>query len=322
MFRLKSMETVYIFSCYQGITTIILQVLNSLEVTKSKSKQKNSCHYEEDYFWQYLQEFDPTLEKPDILYILDLFPLKNKRSLFTNIFTSQKLTRKTTSNQLKTRENVAENITAENSMFKMSYSCEDIQTSLETTWLELVGSMRLTSKDSKIHLFHRDVPTLKNIYKLLQPLSQGYSDLKFISFLESIIFSEIPTPIGVLKAFPLPFASITATLLVQVRNISTKLFQTRGELELQTVKIRGDLKNSKDLKNITHVSILMIFPQLENRKKFVKSLKLIENTVSTTVLIRVSQETFMNGTLVSVPTDKKMIPRGVPCQVLINQKMI
>lgn len=168
VFSLKSMETVYLFSCYQGIITIILQVLNSLITTKSKSKVKN-IKYEEDYFWAYLQEFDPTLEKPDILYILDVFPPKRKRTLLTNLFTSQKLTPKSTPSHSNTRGNVAVNT----NLFKMNYSCENIQMSLETVWLDLVGSLKLTSKDSKIHLFHRDVPTFTNIYKLLQPLSQS-----------------------------------------------------------------------------------------------------------------------------------------------------
>ncbi|UKJ90468.2 hypothetical protein MACJ_001401 [Theileria orientalis] len=316
VFRYKSKETVCVLSGYQGIVTVIVKILRNIDSKKVKGNIQVSSHGEKvdlDYFWTYLCEFDRSLDKPDVLYIMDLFPKRKRNCLLTNLFMTQKNTAKTKVDQeSNVVSNAKINLMMDNKTLDMKYAPEAVEIALDTIWFEVAGSLRLLARNAELFCYQSDVPSFNKIYKTLQPLSKDFSDHKVIAFLESVLFAEIQTPVGITKAYALPYVSLTATLLMQ----------KRGELEIQTVLIQGHLQNYKGYKEISHVSLRMEFNELEGEKVFRYRLKMEKSTVYETVLIKVPQEVCKNGIFVAVPVDGKHMPIGVPCTVPLTQKFV
>nr|PVC51670.1 hypothetical protein MACL_00001444 [Theileria orientalis] len=316
VFRYRSKETVCVLSGYQGIATVIVQILRNMDLKKVTGKiqaTQRGEHVDLDYFWTYLCEFDRSLDKPDVLYIMDLFPRRKRNCLLTNLFMTQKNTGAAKVEPESTAVSTPKiNMMMESKTLDMKYGPEGVEVAVDTIWFEVAGSLRLLAKNGELYCYQSDVPSFNKIYKALQPLSKDYSDPRVIAFLEGVLFAEIQTPVGITKAYALPYVALTATLLMQ----------KRGELEVQTVLVQGHLQNYKGHKELSSVALRMEFNELEREKVFHYRLKMEKGTVYETVLINVPQEVCKNGVFVAVPVDGKNMPIGVPCAVPLTQKFV
>ncbi|KAK2195579.1 hypothetical protein BdWA1_003256 [Babesia duncani] len=125
--------------------------------------------------------------------------------------------------------------------------------------------------------------------------------------LNALLSIDLPTPIGVLKAYPLCFAALVATLEIQKQQM------------LYTIEFQGTIRN---LKVGDVVPLVCIYEDTSNGALLHAKFKMRQNSLYARILINLENQDVTTLKFMSLPLDLNCNPLGMPSPVYLVKKHI
>ncbi|AFZ79429.1 hypothetical protein BEWA_022770 [Theileria equi strain WA] len=293
LFRSRCHETRSILGVYEGLAIILASIAKASGLN-SDSPEHHSVEDVNEAFKNYLHTIYPDAQVP---FTLDIISMLSKR-LHAHLSCTRFLCHK-----IPFQGNAKDDAPA------ILDTMDRFDVPLETIWQELVINYRCKFGQDEIGYHLRDIPSLGDLYNILTTVKGKATRTK--KFLEAIK-AQIPTPIGIAKAYPLPFAAIVATFFSKKRK----------SYQVQTIKFEGSIRNCKTDQSFSHVRIKMD-AVIDGKVQTIleETFRLLDNVLNHTSLVKMPKDV-KSVKLVALPLGKGYTPAGVPCDVYIAHKVL